>query len=151
MLTEYEIVFIVRPDVDDAVVDDVIGRVETAIAEIGGTRFERDDWGKRKLAYLIDKHARGHYVLVRAGLPTTSVSELERRLRYDERVLRFLTSAFEPVADLDARVQVATEKQKELDELAKRRRELGDAAFEDLDRMGDDEDDDVQIDVAALD
>lgn len=151
MLTEYEIMFIIRPDIDDAEVDQVIERIEGAVTEGGGTLFERDDWGKRKLAYLIGKHARGHYVLLRSGLVHSAVTEIERRMRYEERILRFLVTNYGEVLDLEVRLQQAEERRKELADLAKRRREMGDSAYDELDRLGEDEEDEGPIDVAALD
>jgi small subunit ribosomal protein S6 len=123
---EYEIVVIVRPDVDDADVKSAIERAEETITSQGGHLLERDDWGKRKLAYLIKKHSKGYYVLIRALSSPEHITELERRLRLDDRVIRFLTVKISEAVDVEFMLEQAVERRKAA-ELARAEREAADA------------------------
>lgn len=137
MQFEYEIVIVIRPDLDDAITTGIVEKIEGLITESSGRLIDRDDWGKRKLAYLIEKHARGHYFLLVASASPTLILEIERRLRIDERVLRFLTVKIGAIADIEARIQLAAEKRKAKEEARLR------GEYEDLDADGDiDEDED---------
>lgn len=102
MFHEYEIVFIIRPDLDDAEVEATAVKLEESVAELGGEVLHRDDWGKRKLAYAIQKYTRGHYVLLDVLLGPDSVAEVERRMRLDDRLIRF--GVFKQADDVDAEV-----------------------------------------------
>ncbi len=88
---EYETTYIVRPDISDVDADRVIERVRKAIREHDGKVVGIDDWGKRKLAYEIQRHQKGIYVHWQYVGNTACVAEVERNLRMLEPVLRFLT------------------------------------------------------------
>lgn len=90
-MRKYETFFIVNPDLPDevnAVVDD---KVKGIVTSNGGTVLSYTPWGKKKLAYPVKKHARGLYVLMEYAGGPTLVAELERNMRLDERVLKFIT------------------------------------------------------------
>ena len=91
-MREYELVFIVRPDLDDNAFKDVVEKVKGWITEAGGLITKTDFWGKRKLAYLIRKQSEGQYVLLRIQMSPAFSSTLERNLRFLEPVMRFLIS-----------------------------------------------------------
>ncbi len=86
----YELVYVVRPTVDEQALTAVNERVERYIATNGGEITHRDDWGKRRLAYPILKFNEGFYTVLQLNLPPTSVRELERSLKLTEEVLRYL-------------------------------------------------------------
>jgi len=86
----YEITFIVRPDVESDALAVVVDKVKGLVTGGGGQVVEVNSWGRRHLAYPIDKMTEGQYVLVRAQLPAQMLSELERDLRLTEQILRFL-------------------------------------------------------------
>ena len=138
---EYELVVILRPDIDDAETNSLIERIESIIAENGGQLLDRDDWGKRKLAYPISKHLKGHYVLFTFVAPPDLIVELERRIRIMDAVIRFLT-----VKQLDA-VDIAV-RQQQAAEIRRRREEAraARAAEEDDDDDRDDRDEDEDED-----
>ena len=92
-MRNYEIVFIVHPDLDETAFKDLVERVNGWITEAGGTVSKVDLWGKRKLAYRIRKQVEGQYVLIKTELPPTSSSQIERNLRFLEPVLRSLIVA----------------------------------------------------------
>jgi small subunit ribosomal protein S6 len=120
---EYELTVIFRPDLDDAATAAGIEKVESIITENEGTLLLRDDWGKRKLAYGIKKHLKGHYVLLTFAAPAALITELERRMRLDDSILRFLTVQTGHHIDLDERVEEARVEQAQRDEAARLRAE----------------------------
>ncbi len=94
-MREYELVFIVHPDLDETAFKDVIERVRGWITEAGGSISKVDLWGKRKLAYPIRKQKEGQYVLFQAEMPPTFSAPLERNLRFLEPVMRFLLTTMD--------------------------------------------------------
>ena len=120
-MREYEFVYIVQPDVEPDRLEEIHARVVSAIEGGQGRVLLRDDWGKRKLAYEIQKFQKGHYFLVEMLGDGKFVAELERNLRLDPDVLRYLTILVDPqVKDVAARVERA---EKEDAERAERRAE----------------------------
>jgi small subunit ribosomal protein S6 len=89
-MREYELVFIVHPDLDDTALKDVVEKVSGWITEAGGNVSKVDLWGKRKLAYSIRKQKEGQYVLLKTQMEPTFGTTLERNLRFLEPVMRFL-------------------------------------------------------------
>ena len=87
----YEELFIVKPDATDEEVDGVIEQISGVVKTAGGTIDKVDKWGKRRLAYRIDKYGEGIYVLVTFSTKADTVKEVERRLRVTDSVIKFLT------------------------------------------------------------
>jgi small subunit ribosomal protein S6 len=88
---KYEVMFILRPDTTDEDVDKLLHTMETNVAATGGkvTGFEK--MGKRRLAYTVRKFQDGIYILALVEGPGTVLKELERRLRVQELVIKFIT------------------------------------------------------------
>ncbi len=87
----YEVMFIVDPD---AVADDVTKLSETlqqTITDLGGTITKNEDMGRRTLAYPIGRKTEGHYVLFEIEGSGREIAELERRMRVNDQVLRYIT------------------------------------------------------------
>src|SRR5438094_2127622 len=87
----YEELFIVKPDAPDEEVDQFVETLRTQLTAGGATVDKIDKWGKRRLAYRVDKYREGTYVLLQFTSEPTAVKELERRLRVSDSVLKFLT------------------------------------------------------------
>jgi small subunit ribosomal protein S6 len=87
----YEELFIVKPDAPDEEVDAFIEQLRTQLTSAGATVDKVDKWGKRRLAYKVDKYREGAYVLFQFSSEPDTVKELERRLRVSDVVLKFLT------------------------------------------------------------
>ena len=87
----YENVFITRQDISTAQVEALTDTFANLVAEQGGKIEKREYWGLRNLAYRIKKNRKGHYVLFNLEAPPGAVSELERNMRINEDVLRYLT------------------------------------------------------------
>jgi small subunit ribosomal protein S6 len=94
-MREYELIFIVHPDLDDTALKDVIEKVSGWITEAGGTVSKVDLWGKRKMAYSIRKQKEGQYVLLKTQMEPSFGATLERNLRFLEPVMRFLLTSVE--------------------------------------------------------
>ena len=89
-LRDYEVLYIVRPDLDDEKVQDAVKRVNTLIERSGGTADHTNLWGKRKLAYEVKHQKEGIYVLQDFQIGPERVPELEAALKITEEVLRHL-------------------------------------------------------------
>src|SRR5581483_3650448 len=87
----YENVFIARQDISGAQVDQLADAFTQLIGEQGGEVKKREYWGLRNLAYRMNKNRKGHYVLLNIDAPPPAVAELERTMRINEAVLRYLT------------------------------------------------------------
>jgi len=87
----YEVMFIVRPDIEDEELDKLISSFSSTVTTGGGVVKSAEKMGRRKLAYTVRKFADGNYILltIEAGGPV--VQELERRLRVTEQVIKFIT------------------------------------------------------------
>ena len=87
----YEELFIVKPDAPDEEVDQFVENLRTQLTSAGATVDKIEKWGKRKLAYKVDKYREGAYVLLQFSGGAEIVKELERRLRVSDVVIKFLT------------------------------------------------------------
>lgn len=90
MLREYELFYIIRPDLDDEQVRTAMDEIAELVAADGGEVAKSSLWGRRRLAYQIAGFTDGYYVLKEITLPGERLRELERQLRLDERVIRSL-------------------------------------------------------------
>lgn len=91
MNRSYEIMFIVRPDMEDGDVDKIIETFTGYITTGGGTVKSTEKMGRRRLAYTVGKFNDGFYILLILDAPADLISEIERRLRVSEQVIKFLT------------------------------------------------------------
>ena len=87
----YESLFIIKPDVPDEEVDQRLEAFRTQLTSAGATVDKLDKWGKRRLAYKIEKYREGAYVLIQFSAGPELVKEFERRLRVSDIVLKFIT------------------------------------------------------------
>ena len=86
----YELLFFVDPTITDEARAGVMKRIEVALTENGGQVDNDDNWGKRKLAYEIDKLTEGDYTLVNFHADPTQIAELDRVLRINDAVKRHM-------------------------------------------------------------
>ena len=87
----YEVMFIVRPDIEDADLDKLIAGFEQTVTNGGGNVRSTEKMGRRKLAYTVRKFNDGQYVLLTVDADGKLIAELERRLRVSEPVIKFIT------------------------------------------------------------
>ncbi|MGB8274384.1 MAG: 30S ribosomal protein S6 [Alphaproteobacteria bacterium] len=95
----YENVFIARQDISATAVEALSDRFTAIISENGGKVTKKESWGLRNLAYKIKKNRKGHYVLFNIDAPSPAVQEMERQMRINEDVLRFLTVRVEELEE----------------------------------------------------
>lgn len=87
----YEELFIVRPDAAEEEVDQFVEQMRNVVTNAAGTVDKVEKWGKRRLAYRVDKYREGAYVLFQFSSGPDTVREFERRLRVSDLVIKFLT------------------------------------------------------------
>lgn len=91
----YETVLIARQELTPAQVEELGTTLSKILTDNGGKVLKTENWGLRTLAYRINKNRKGHYLLIESDSPGAAVIELERNMRFDENVLRFLTIRLE--------------------------------------------------------
>jgi small subunit ribosomal protein S6 len=89
-LRDYELMYIVRPTVTEDQFSNVTGRVDAIIGNLGGEVAEQAPWGKRRLAYPIQNHEDGNYVLAKIRLAPERTRDLEEQLRIYDDVIRHI-------------------------------------------------------------
>jgi small subunit ribosomal protein S6 len=92
-MRNYEIAFIVHPDLEDAAYSEVVERVQDLVKNVGGTVAKVDQWGRKKLAYEIQKLTEGQYVFLQTEMEPTSCTDLEHELQLNESIIRFMITA----------------------------------------------------------
>jgi small subunit ribosomal protein S6 len=95
----YENVFIARQDISSTQVEALADAFTQIVAQQGGQVAKREYWGLRNLAYRIKKNRKGHYMFFNLDAPPAAVSELERNMRINEDVLRYLTVRVEALEE----------------------------------------------------
>jgi small subunit ribosomal protein S6 len=100
----YETVFIARQDISASQVETLIETFAALIAEGQGEVKKREYWGLRTLAFRIKKNRKGHYVLFNIDAPPAAVAEMERNMRINEDVLRYLTVRVDELEEVPSAV-----------------------------------------------
>ncbi|WP_243370548.1 30S ribosomal protein S6 [Geotalea sp. SG265] len=100
----YETIFIVQPDLGEEELKGISARVQEVIASMKGELKRLEDWGARKLAYPIEKFARGRYYYLRFDGDAALIAELERRLRLNDKVIRYQSVKLEKEAPAAAAI-----------------------------------------------
>src|SRR5579875_3053072 len=91
MNRSYEIMFIVRPDIEEAEIEKIIETFSGYVTTGGGTVKQVEKMGRRRLAYTVRKFNDGNYILLIVDAPASLIAEVERRLRVSEQVIKFIT------------------------------------------------------------
>jgi small subunit ribosomal protein S6 len=105
----YETIFIVQPDLAGDAYTEVVEKFKGILTDLGASIIAVEEWGNRKLAYLVKKQKRGSYVLLAFEGKPEGIRELERRMRIDDKVIKFLTVQPEGGYKPSSFVSVATE------------------------------------------
>ena len=95
----YESVFIARQDVSSAQAEQLAADFSEIITNMGGEIKKTEFWGLRSLAYKIKKNRKGHYVLLHIDAPTEAITEMERLMRLNEDVLRYISLRLEEIPE----------------------------------------------------
>jgi small subunit ribosomal protein S6 len=91
-LRHYETFYLLHPDLSDEERTAISEKLQQIITSGHGEIVKIDPWPLQKLAYKVQKQTQGHYVLIEYGASAESISELTRRLRLDEGVMKFATT-----------------------------------------------------------
>lgn len=89
-MRDYEMVVIISPELTDDETAVTLDKISQFITDRGGTVTEVNQWGRRKLAYPIEHHVEGHYVLAQFQMEPQMTAQLEASLRLTEGILRHL-------------------------------------------------------------
>jgi small subunit ribosomal protein S6 len=111
----YEELFIMKPELPEEEIAAFIDTMKGHISTAGGTIDKVENWGKRRLAYKVEKFREGTYVLIQFSAGSTAVKEVERRLRVADSVIKFLT------VRIDESMKRIEKRKKERDKRAHRR------------------------------
>src|SRR3546814_16172865 len=87
----YESVFIARQDISSAQVDGLADNFTKIVTDNGGSVQKREYWGLRNLAYRMKKNRKGHYILFNIDAPAAAVHEMERNMRINKDILRYMS------------------------------------------------------------
>ena len=90
-MRSYELMYILDPNLDEDASGALMGKIEELMTKEGVEVEKTEPWGKRRLAYSIKGFSEGNYILSYLKAEPTSISEMERRLRVTDGILRFLT------------------------------------------------------------
>ena len=89
-MSKYELALVVNAKIEDEAREAVVEKAKNYVTRYGGTVTEVEEWGKKRLAYEVQKMREGFYYFIQFEGETTVPAELEERLRIEETVLRFL-------------------------------------------------------------
>ena len=89
-MSKYELTFVVNAKIEDDERAAVVDKCKALIERFGGTITNVNEWGKRRLAYEIQKMKEGFYYIVQFDAPTTAPAEIESRIRIMDNVMRYL-------------------------------------------------------------
>jgi len=87
----YEHVFIARQDISPAQVESLTDSLQSIVKDNGGKIAKHEYWGLRNMQYKIKKNRKGHYTLMNIEAPAAAITELERQMKINEDILRFMT------------------------------------------------------------
>jgi small subunit ribosomal protein S6 len=118
----YEHVLLVRQDATPQQVEALTEQMKTVVETGGGKVAKIEQWGLRSLAYRIRKNRKAHYALLNIDAPHAAVAEMERQLKINEDVLRFLTVKVETHEEGPSAILVRRERDERRDERRGERR-----------------------------
>jgi len=89
-MSNYELVFIINPEVADEDITGIVNKVTELVNGIGGSVAEIDEWGRKKMAYPIKRFLEGNYVLAKLELEPVAAKKMETNFRFPDEILRHL-------------------------------------------------------------
>lgn len=94
-MRQYEVIYIIKPELDEEKTTSVIERFATLITNAGGEITKAEQWGKKRLAYEVNDYREGYYVLVNFTGEPTIAHELERVFKITDDIIRFIVVRME--------------------------------------------------------
>ncbi|GBD96633.1 MAG TPA: 30S ribosomal protein S6 [Nitrospirae bacterium] len=105
----YEKIVILDPNLEDNAVDETVERIKDLIVRHGGEIFKTEKWGRRKLAYELNKHQKGNYILLLFKSPPSTILELEKLSKVVDPIIKFMVVKLTNKKQIAAIAQSATE------------------------------------------
>lgn len=90
-MRRYETIYILRPNLNEEEINTIVESTNTILGSDGGQTISLDQWGLRKLAYLINKETQGYYIYCDYATEPVNVAEMERKFRIDDSVMKYMT------------------------------------------------------------
>lgn len=140
-MRHYEVIFLVHPDQSEQV-PGMIERYSSAVTSTGGTVHRLEDWGRRQLAYPINKIHKAHYVLMNIECTEEALEELTTNFRYNDAVIRNLVVKVDEAVTEESPIMKAEKESRERKQRAERRQEPAQEITEDADDVDNSEDED---------
>ena len=110
-MRRYETIFVASPVLTDEQADELVRSFEGIIAEQGGELLKTDKWGRKKLAYEVQKFSEGYYTLFEMNAGPNLIAELERRFRNNDSVIKFLSVRMDEQAKAAERQKIRYERE----------------------------------------
>ncbi len=98
----YEKVMILDPDLDDSAAEETVERIKGVITKQGGEIFNIENWGRRKLAYELNKHQKGNYFLLTFKAPPTTILEIEKLCKVVDSIIKFMVVRYVKKKQIEA-------------------------------------------------
>ena len=111
-MREYETIFILKPDGADETLERLSGKFDRVFEDFKAVILEKENWGKKKMAYDIAKNSKGMYIYYHYLGGGALVAEVERNLKIDEAVLRYMTVKVDEDVDAESRIKAISERPK---------------------------------------
>ena len=86
----YEMIVIIDPNLDDSAIEETVQRIKDVIIKQGGEIFKTDNWGRRKLAYELNKHEKGCYILLLFKSPPATISEIDKLNKVVDSIIKYM-------------------------------------------------------------
>ena len=86
----YEKIVIIAPNIDDTAAEETVGKIKDIIINKGGEILKTENWGRRRLAYILNKHQKGNYILILFKSPPETIMDLERFCKVTDSVIKFM-------------------------------------------------------------
>lgn len=97
----YEKVMILDSNLDDSVAEETVTKIKDVIIKQGGEIFNTENWGRRKLAYELNKHQKGNYFLLHFKAPPTTILELEKVCKVIDSIIKFMIVRYVKKAQIE--------------------------------------------------
>lgn len=98
----YEDVVILDPNLDDTAIEETVQKIKDVITKQGGEILKTENWGRRKLAYELNKHQKGCYILLLFKAPPATITELEKLSKVLDAIIKFMVVKYTKKKQIEA-------------------------------------------------
>jgi len=105
----YEKVIIFDQNLDDSAVEETVGKVKDLIVRQGGEILKSENWGRRRLAYALNRHQKGNYILLLFKAPPSTIIELERFCKVVDSIIKFMVVKLTKKKQIEAVLSALTQ------------------------------------------